>query len=158
MSLYPPTNTIHVHCLNRVIYIYVITLVRCVEGFESPHIRITVETKSKAAVEVEQNVICPIFSSRNYVWWGSTWYLQTPLESLQVGTSVVLSLQQCPFGDFQHRTETSWGFLSIDVQRLDSGPIVIPFNGGYLEADVAVVKRERSLATHESIFAALHPS
>ena len=123
---------------------------------ECPHLSIGVYTAANDLVEPVQDVVCPISAAEHHLWWGHTWHMQTPLENLAKGCVVVFRFYHCPFANFEARVETSWGFLKLNVDAIDSEVTILPFTGSNLEVEILISKRTRSIDIQSSLFSLLH--
>ncbi|CAM9114978.1 unnamed protein product, partial [Pylaiella littoralis] len=57
-------------------------------------VRISVYNAKGKLSETQQDVTVPVMTSPEYLWWAHTWHMQTPLETLGVGSFVSFELKE----------------------------------------------------------------
>lgn len=57
-----------------------------------PLLTVRVYDSNRCMIEPEQMIVCPLVSRAGFVWWGRTWYMQTPLELVPAGSYVLFEL------------------------------------------------------------------
>ena len=61
--------------------------------FTNPYMVISVYNARKQLVEERQQVLDPVIFSRKALYWGATWYMQTPIENLEDGGVVLVEFK-----------------------------------------------------------------
>ncbi len=65
---------------------------KTLECIKFPFLQLTVLNKHKNVLEKVQHVPCPSSRRPSYYWWGSTWFIQTPLENMEEGNYILIEL------------------------------------------------------------------
>jgi hypothetical protein len=90
-----------------------------------------VYTTKGRLVEAPQEVHAPVIEQRQYVWWGWTWHMQTPIENLTPGSFATVRIQnqvilrQGEWMTMVERTGASASMPQPDCQKTQSWPCAI---------------------------------
>ena len=55
--------------------------------------------KKFTPAEEPQDIVEPAVTRSNYLWWGSTYHMQTPLENLSTGAVILIELKDVDDGN-----------------------------------------------------------
>lgn len=58
-----------------------------------PFLVISVYNQKKKLIEGVQHMPVPVVRRSSYVWWGSVWHMQTPLDNLEEGSYIIIELK-----------------------------------------------------------------
>jgi myosin-5 len=95
-------------------------------ALENPFLTISVYNARRSLVEPQQDVSLPIMRKQRYLWWGTTWHMQTPLENLdEGGCVVVVEFKDQRFKSTGRYTsseidEIAWVSQPVDLKRIES--------------------------------------
>ncbi|CAM9893951.1 unnamed protein product [Ectocarpus fasciculatus] len=84
-----------------------------------PTLTVSVCSAKGQLVESAQEFDSPTLFSSMYLWWGRTWHMQTPLETLGPGSSMVFELRDIQGGS---KKPICWGALPLDPDHLNTQP------------------------------------
>ncbi|CAN0006552.1 unnamed protein product, partial [Ectocarpus sp. 6 AP-2014] len=84
-----------------------------------PTLTVSVFSAKGKLVESAQELDSPTLFSSMYLWWGRTWHMQTPLETLGPGSSMVFELRDIQGGS---KKAICWGALPLDPDHLNTQP------------------------------------
>ncbi|CAM9491761.1 unnamed protein product [Scytosiphon promiscuus] len=88
-------------------------------GMVEPSLTLSVLSAKGQLVEAAQEFEAPAMKSSSYLWWGRSWHMQTPLETLGSGTFVVFELRDLQGGN---KKAICWGALPLDPDHLNTQP------------------------------------
>eukprot|EP00752_Nemacystus_decipiens_P004997 g4543.t3 len=89
-------------------------------GMGNPSLSLSVFSAKGQLVEAAQNIDSPAFQTSSGLWWGRTWHMQTPLETLGSGSSMVFELRDGQGGS--NNKAICWGALPLDPDHLNTQP------------------------------------
>jgi len=96
---------------------------------KNPFIRISVYNAKKQLIEPPQDIPRSSFYRPAQLFWGSTWYMQTPLEQLSQGCYIILAFLNLLSPDSQPKDkkksskeyeEIAWAVIRLHLPRLTS--------------------------------------
>ncbi|CAN0062282.1 unnamed protein product [Phaeothamnion confervicola] len=70
----------------------------------SPFLSIAVFDAAGERIEKPQDVVSPVLTRPNYLWWAANWHMQNPLENLGPGSLAVFELKSHGPGTDEIRT------------------------------------------------------
>lgn len=93
-----------------------------------PFLVISVYNQKKKLIEAIQHMPVPVVRRSSYVWWGSVWHMQTPLDNLEEGSYIIIELKNAstsseilfaPAAPTQTTTSTFSSFFSSSSNTPD---------------------------------------
>lgn len=92
--------------------------------FENPYLCVNVRNSRDSRVVETQEVPYPLFSQRDYVWWGQVYHLQVPVESLENDTwTFSIRLQDMPANAYKE-TRANLGQFRINKDTVVSSGLL----------------------------------
>jgi hypothetical protein len=96
---------------------------------------VSVYNQKKKLIESVQHMPVPVVRRSSYVWWGSVWHMQTPLDNLEEGSYIIVELKnatssaQILFAPAAPAPSTSSTFSSF-FSSSSNTPDPTPLSGG----------------------------
>ncbi|CAM9346845.1 unnamed protein product [Choristocarpus tenellus] len=87
------------------------------QGMVKPFLTISVFNSKGKLTEAQQDMMFPTLES-NHLWWAKTWNMQTPLETLEAGSLVVVELKAN--GESGHAETIAWGPFALDQDVINT--------------------------------------
>eukprot|EP00903_Cladosiphon_okamuranus_P008594 g8243.t1 len=84
-----------------------------------PFLSLSVLSAKGQLVETAQDIDSPEIKTASELWWGRTWHMQTPLETLGSGSTMVFELRVVQGGN---KKTICWGALPLDPDHLNTQP------------------------------------
>ena len=130
------------------------------------YLSISVLNKNLQLVEAIQDIPMPSIVRDAYIWWASSWHMQTPLENIEEGCLVKIEFKIVPReagGDSRAATAAgntvSVATFPIDFNVIDSGMVNITFfdkqtgdgstEHSFVETDIMISKRSKNIPMHK---------
>lgn len=133
-------------------------------GYHNLYLEITVQNIQGKPLEAVQCCAFPAVVEEEQIWWGVTWYMQTPVENLESETMIMVEIKHANTTDFGLKLDLFWTFFSIDKATIDSELASLPLFPGakpsgamdkrksknlvptaVLEAELSLTKRFREI-------------
>jgi hypothetical protein len=101
-----------------------------------PFLVISVYNQKKKLIESVQHMPVPVVRRSSYVWWGSVWHMQTPLDNLEEGSFIIIELKnattssQILFPPAAPTQSASSTFSSFFSSSSSATPDPTPLSGG----------------------------
>lgn len=97
------------------------------------------------AIEPERTIDSPALIRTDAIWWGYTWYMQTPIQNIGDDFCIVVRLY---YGKVLADQPVLTARYHIDKEKVDSGKTVFSFSSCLGEPEFADAKQKRmSVAT-----------
>jgi len=96
------------------------------DQLKSPSLSMSVWSTKRHMVEAKQDVIYPAVIRNNFIWWGWTWHMQTPVENMAPGSVAVVELRDRRLNTKNGQLENmvlAWAVLHLDDNVVDSGNV-----------------------------------
>lgn len=91
------------------------------DTYVNPRLHISVYTPQRQTVESDQTIDSPAIVSKDYFFWGYTWYMQTPLENIGDDFTIEIELLHGP-------TATPPRVAAVSVYKINKMTIDSGFN------------------------------
>jgi hypothetical protein len=97
-----------------------------------PFLVVSVYNQKKKLIESVQHMPVPVVRRSSYVWWGSVWHMQTPLDNLEEGSFIIVELKNAatasqilftPAAPAQSTSSTFSSFFSSSSSTPDPTPL-----------------------------------
>ena len=96
------------------------------DQLKSPSLSISVWSTKRHMVEARQDVIYPAVMRNNFIWWGWTWHMQTPVENMAPGSIAVVELRDRRLSTKTGQLENmvlAWAVIHLDDNVVDSNNV-----------------------------------
>ena len=110
------------------------------DGKGSPRLSISVCNAQGKAIEPERTIDSPALIRTDAIWWGYTWYMQTPIQNIGDDFCIVVRLH---YGKVLADQPVLTARYHIDKEKVDSGKTVFSFSSCVGEPEFADVKNKR---------------
>lgn len=106
----------------------------------SPRLTISVCNSQGKAIEPERSIDSPALIRTDVIWWGYTWYMQTPIQNIGDDFCIVIRLH---YGKVMPDQPVLTARYHIDKEKIDSGKAVFSFSNCIGEPEFADAKQKR---------------
>jgi hypothetical protein len=114
----------------------------------NPRLGISITNNLNAPVEADQEIDAPAIVTKQSIWWGYTWYMQTPLENIGDDFSISIRLLHGPPGSPPGASGVvPLSKYHIDKEDIDSGSIRFNFSSNPHGANSSKYAGGRSTTT-----------
>lgn len=95
---------------------------------DNPRLQVSVCNPSNAPIEAVQTLEAPGIVKKDAIWWGTTWFMQTPLENIGEDFAVVVRLMHGPPGSPMGTSgQVPLSRYRIVKEDIDTGRVTLKF-------------------------------